>query len=132
MSKKCPYSEIFLAAFSRIWTAPGEISPYSVGMLEITDQKNSEYGHFSSSDHTYYYQILVKNIIYCNFYLWSNGKTDIDKFLVRIKLDTALCKTMMKKQWNFWQSSSPGTFYSKTWSQNWEQDHAAADLQSFA
>ena len=25
------------------------VSPYSVGMWETTDQKNSEYGHFSRS-----------------------------------------------------------------------------------
>ena len=50
-SKKCPYSEFFWSAFSRIQTAYGEIFPifpYSVRMRKNTDQKNSQYGHFSS------------------------------------------------------------------------------------
>ena len=37
LSKKCPYSELFWSAFSRIWTEYGEmlrISPYSVRMGE--------------------------------------------------------------------------------------------------
>ena len=34
----------------RIWSFSG---PYSVRMRENTDQKNSEYGHFSRRDHTY-------------------------------------------------------------------------------
>ena len=48
--EKCPYSEFFWPAFSRIRIEYGEIlriSPYSVWMRENTDQKNSEYGHFS-------------------------------------------------------------------------------------
>ena len=50
--ENCPYSEFFWPAFSRIWTEYEEIrsiSPYSVQMRENTDQKNSEYGHFSRS-----------------------------------------------------------------------------------
>ena len=50
--KKCLISEIFWSVFSCIWTEYGEmlrISPYSVQMRENTDQKNSEYEHFSSS-----------------------------------------------------------------------------------
>ena len=50
--EKCPYSELFWSAFSRIWTEYGEIlriSPYSVRMRENADQKNSEYGHFLRS-----------------------------------------------------------------------------------
>ena len=49
---KCPQSEFFWSLFSRIRTKYGEIlpnSPYSVQMRENTDQKNSEYGHFSRS-----------------------------------------------------------------------------------
>ena len=49
MRKKCPYSELFWSAFSRIWTEYGEvlrISPYSVRMRENADQNNSKYGHF--------------------------------------------------------------------------------------
>ena len=50
MREKCPYSEFFWFVFSRIRTENGEIwciSPYSVQMGENTDQKSSEYGHFS-------------------------------------------------------------------------------------
>ena len=39
--------------------------------------------------------MLGTNLHYCGFYFWSNGKTDNDKFLVRIEKDTALCETMM-------------------------------------
>ena len=52
LRKKCPYSEFFCSIFSRIWTEYGEIlriSLYSVRMRRNMDQKNSEYGHFSSS-----------------------------------------------------------------------------------
>ena len=41
--------------------------------------------------------MLVTNLKYCDFYVWSNGKTDNDKFFVRIEQDTALCETMMTK-----------------------------------
>ena len=53
LCEKYPYSEYFWYVFSRIWTEYGEIlriSPHSVQMRENTDQKNSEYGHFSRSD----------------------------------------------------------------------------------
>ena len=52
MRNKCPYSEIFWSAFSRILTEYGEIrsiSSYLVRKWENADQKNSEYGHFSRS-----------------------------------------------------------------------------------
>ena len=52
LREKCPYSEFFWSAFSRIQTECGEIrsiSPYSVRLRENTDQKISEYGHFSRS-----------------------------------------------------------------------------------
>ena len=52
LRKKCPYSELFWSAFSRIRTAYGEIfciSPYSVRMRENKDQNNSEYGPFLRS-----------------------------------------------------------------------------------
>ena len=52
LCEKCPYSEIFGSVFSHIRTEYGEIfrtSPYSVRMRENTDQKNSEYRHFSRS-----------------------------------------------------------------------------------
>ena len=48
LREKCPYLEIFWSIFSRIRTV-SRISQYSVWMQENTDQKNSEYGHFSCS-----------------------------------------------------------------------------------
>ena len=53
LREKCPYLEFFWSLFSRICTDYEErrsISPYSVRLRENTDQKNSEYGHFSLSD----------------------------------------------------------------------------------
>ena len=53
LRKKGPYSDFFWSVFFRIQTEYGElqsISPYSVRMRENTDQKNSEYGHFSRSE----------------------------------------------------------------------------------
>ena len=50
--KKCPCSELFWSAFSRIRTEYGEIrriSPYSVQMRKNEDQNNSECGHFLRS-----------------------------------------------------------------------------------
>ena len=53
------------------------------------------------TNHPCYYQVqhqmLVTNLNYWDFYVCSNGKTDNDKFLVRIEKDTALCETMMAK-----------------------------------
>ena len=54
LCEKCPYSEFFWSVFSRIWTEYGEIlhiSPYSVRMRENMNLKNSEYRHFSRSEH---------------------------------------------------------------------------------
>ena len=53
LRKKCPYSELFWSAFSRIRTEYGEmrsISPYSVRMRENADQNNSEDGYSLRSD----------------------------------------------------------------------------------
>ena len=50
LREKWAYSEFFWSLFSLIWTKYGElrsISLYSVRMRENTDQKNSEYRHFS-------------------------------------------------------------------------------------
>ena len=52
MREKCPYSEFFWSVFPLIQKKYGEmlcILPHLVWMLENTDQKNSEYGHFSRS-----------------------------------------------------------------------------------
>ena len=52
LREKCPYSGFFWSVFSCLRTEYGEmrsISPYSVRIRENTDQKNSEYGHFSRS-----------------------------------------------------------------------------------
>ena len=49
MPEKYPYSELFSSIVFRIWTEYEEILriyPYSVRMLENTDQKNTEYKHF--------------------------------------------------------------------------------------
>ena len=51
--EKFPYSKFFWPAYSGIRTEYGEIrciSQYPVRMRENTDQKNSDYGHFSRSD----------------------------------------------------------------------------------
>ena len=68
MALKCPHSELFWSVFSRIWTEYGEtlrISPYSVRMLENTDQINSECGQFSRSvslkGHTVAMKEFVRN-----------------------------------------------------------------------
>ena len=50
LRQKCSYSEFFWSVFCRIQTEYGEmrnIAFYSVWMREYTDQKISEYGHFS-------------------------------------------------------------------------------------
>ena len=50
LREKCPYSESFWSAFSRIRNEYGEsISPYLVKMQENAGQNNSEYGHFLRS-----------------------------------------------------------------------------------
>ena len=48
LPKKCLYSEFFWSLFSRIeYEEKRSISPYSVRMWANTDQKNSEYRHFT-------------------------------------------------------------------------------------
>ena len=47
LREKCPYSELYWSAFSRIRSEYGDIldiSPYSVRMRENVDQNNSKYG----------------------------------------------------------------------------------------
>ena len=53
LREKSPYSEFFWSVFSCILTEYGEmrfISLHPVRMRENTDQKTSEYRHFSRSD----------------------------------------------------------------------------------
>ena len=53
LRKNSPHSQLFWFVFSHIRTEYGEIrsiSPYSARMWENTDQNNSKYGHFSSSE----------------------------------------------------------------------------------
>ena len=53
LREKCPYSELFWSAFSRIrieYMEMRSISTYSVRMRENTDQNNLEYEHFLCSE----------------------------------------------------------------------------------
>ena len=45
LSEKCPYSELFWSAFSRIWTKYDKCGLFS-STGESADKNNSEYGHF--------------------------------------------------------------------------------------
>ena len=67
---KCPYSEFFWSEFSRIRTEYGEIirvSPYSVRMLENTDQKNSQYAHIlRSNEYVRFIYLFIYLFIYFN------------------------------------------------------------------
>ena len=63
LGRKCPYSELFWPAFSRIRTEYGEIrsiSLYSVRMWKNADQNNFEYGHFSGSITYFNWHITYK------------------------------------------------------------------------
>ena len=54
LREKCLYQWFLWSVFSRIRNEYGEIlrvSPYSVQMRENKNQKNSKYGHFSSSEY---------------------------------------------------------------------------------
>ena len=60
LRKKCPYSELFSSAFSRIRTEYGEIqgiSPYSVRMGENADQNSSEDWQFLRSDNEQFFSV---------------------------------------------------------------------------
>ena len=50
LHEKCLCSEFFWSLFSGFWIEYGKMLPtypYSIQMRENTDQKNSDYGHFS-------------------------------------------------------------------------------------
>ena len=53
------------------------------------------------TNHTHYYQVqhqmLVANLNYYDFYVWSNWKADNAKFLVRIENVTLPCEIKMTK-----------------------------------
>ena len=68
LREKCSYSEFLWSVFSLIRAEYGEIprmSPYSVRIRENTNQKNSEYGHFSrraSCIQKYFLYVLYRNL----------------------------------------------------------------------
>ena len=86
--KKCPYSGLHFPELE-LNVERRSISPYSVRMREITDQNNSDYGHFSRSStnqkkspylkgptkncfsqHVDEYSMLMfKSFILCNFWV---------------------------------------------------------------
>ena len=85
LRKTCPYLELFWSVFPSTWTDKGEIlsiSPYSVQTRENMDQKNSEYGHFSSSVKTARFSTLwmkwlqLKNVFFTDHR--DQRSTDID------------------------------------------------------
>ena len=63
LREKCLYSE-WVVFFSIL-----RISPYSMQMRENTDQKNSEYGHFSHSVTVAEKVVLI--LFNQNWYLWK-------------------------------------------------------------
>ena len=68
--KRCPYSELFWSAFSRIRTERREIlciSPYSVRMRENKNQSNSEFRHFLRSASQYLLILPLKQSIVDSF-----------------------------------------------------------------
>ena len=72
LREKCPYSKLFLSAFSRIRTEYGEIlriSPYSVRMRGNADQNNFEYRHFLRSG--YFKVFTFENEMWWRF-IWNN------------------------------------------------------------
>ena len=85
-ARKCPYSELFRSAFSRIRTECGEIlriSLYSARMRKNTDQDNSEYGHFLRSDlFLRIFRILLTNLqkIELNDNFDNNSNFDSNSF----------------------------------------------------
>ena len=71
LHEKSPYLECFWSVFSRIWTAYGEILrtfPYSVRVRQNTDQKNSQYGHFSRSANIRRYFCIMFQVYRVLFY----------------------------------------------------------------
>ena len=72
--KKCPYSEFFWSAFSRMRIEYRDLlckSPYSGRMWEYAKQKNSEYrleiNYDKNNDHDNIYVIIIKTTIFICF-----------------------------------------------------------------
>ena len=79
--EKCPYSALFLSAFSRIWTEYGEIrSSYSVRMRKNVDQNNPNtdifYAVFLMRDLKYFSTIKRKM---CRKYMQSFKSFEVNK-----------------------------------------------------
>ena len=75
--EKCPYSELFWSAFSRIWTSYGEtlrISPYSVRMRENANQNNSGYEHFFTQ-----FTVGTNN--------WSQNRLKVQFYVIQLKVN---------------------------------------------
>ena len=105
MTEKCLYSEIFWSAFSRIRTEYGEIrsiSQYSARMREITDQKNSECGHFSRSDKRKH------KIASCGISNLAISKCGCKIFLYLRKSNDLFLKNFCLKFLDFINEPSPG------------------------
>ena len=64
LHEKSPYLECFWSVFSRIWTAYGEI----LRVRQNTDQKNSQYGHFSRSANIRRYFCIMFQVYRVLFY----------------------------------------------------------------
>ena len=76
LRRKCPYSELFWSAFSRIRIL--RISPHSVQMRKNADQNNSEYGHFSRSG----WHMMTRNTRDCQRFMKSKLTEKYDKPLL--------------------------------------------------
>ena len=93
MRTKYQFSEFFWSAFSRIWTV------YSVQMRENTDQKNSEYGHFSRSAKSYYLSLCLtlslSLSVFVSFFLSLSLSLSLSVSLI-LSLSVSLC--LLKKE----------------------------------
>ena len=84
LRRKCPYSELFWAAYSRICTEYWEIrsiSAYSVWMWKNVNQKNSKYGTFHAvynSEFWHYKAIPIYtssvSLVKVSIYFWNRAK----------------------------------------------------------
>ena len=100
LRKKCPYSEFFWSAFSRIWTENWDFQseiPYSVGMCENVDQKNCEYGHFSRNDRNTKHRHILSTSIHT-----YSSSSDIKSFFVSKQLSYYMY-FLHKNRARFWK-----------------------------